>query len=37
MKQKKRKKSWTTPTLEELPVTMEIAAYRCAKLDSDGQ
>ncbi len=29
---KKTKKSWKTPTLIELPITMEIAAYRSAEL-----
>ena len=30
---KKSKKSWKTPTLIELPITMEIAAYRSAQLE----
>ena len=28
----KEKKSWKSPTLIELPITMEIAAYRSAEL-----
>ena len=28
----KKKKAWKTPTLVELPITMEIAAYRCAEI-----
>ena len=31
----KSKKEWLVPTLIELPITMEIAAYRCAKLKDD--
>lgn len=30
---RKKKKSWKTPTLVELPITMEIAAYRCAQIE----
>lgn len=29
---KQKKKQWKTPSLIEIPVTMEVAAYRCAQL-----
>ena len=32
---KKQKKTWQTPTIKELPITLEIAAYRCADLGGD--
>ncbi len=28
----KPKKTWKTPTIKELPITLEIAAYRCAEI-----
>lgn len=32
---KKAKKTWKKPTIKELPITMEIAAYRCAQIDDE--
>ena len=32
MKKKRVKKKWSTPSIEELPITMEVSAYRCADL-----
>lgn len=29
---KKTQKVWTKPTMEDIPVTMEVAAYRCAEI-----
>lgn len=31
----KQKKAWSKPTIKELPITMEIAAYRCATISDD--
>lgn len=31
-KPQKPKKSWKTPSIIELPITMEVAAYRCAEI-----
>ncbi len=31
----KQKKTWRKPTIKELPITMEIAAYRCAVIKND--
>lgn len=36
MKQvKKSKKKWSKPSMEELPITMEISAYRCADMGEE--
>ena len=32
---KKIKKKWKTPKIVELPITMEISAYRCATLEEN--
>jgi coenzyme PQQ precursor peptide PqqA len=32
---KKVLKQWNKPTLDDIPVTMEVAAYQCAEIRKD--